>query len=316
MLDLIFETNNLLLVTVGFFLSISAIMVIFSSNPVHAVFFLILVVLCLSSIFIGLGIEFLGVVLIVVYVGAIAVLFLFVVMMLNVRVDQNNVSLFRYLPIIGILIFFLLMEISLFYNSFFFFNLIDPIFDNFIISLYGPEIFYDFQFDALSYYSNIFGPFSVGVLGFKDMQDYYASTLPYLVGDFNHVYFYSQYIPYDLYMSGFLDKPFSIQEPTNIESFGFLVYNSFSLPFILVSIILLIAMIGPIVLTLDHKKSIKRQDIQSQIERDFNRTISIRTSKDKKMQGDHRRVFYDTLSEKFWFYRDSSVKKFKVRNFY
>ena len=84
MLDLIFETNNLLLVTVGFFLSISAIMVIFSSNPVHAVFFLILVVLCLSSIFIGLGIEFLGVVLIVVYVGAIAVLFLFVIIFFTI----------------------------------------------------------------------------------------------------------------------------------------------------------------------------------------------------------------------------------------
>src|SRR5699024_5922460 len=76
MLNLILETNNFLLVIVVFFLSISAIMVIFSANPVHAVFFLILVVLCLSSIFIGLGVEFLGVVLIVVYVGAIAVLFL------------------------------------------------------------------------------------------------------------------------------------------------------------------------------------------------------------------------------------------------
>ena len=62
----------------------SAIMVIFSKNTVHSVFFLILVFVSISILFIMIGAEFLGMIMLIVYVGAVAVLFLFVVMMLNV----------------------------------------------------------------------------------------------------------------------------------------------------------------------------------------------------------------------------------------
>jgi NADH-quinone oxidoreductase subunit J len=62
----------------------SAIMVIFSKNTVYSVFFLILVFVNVSILFIMLGAEFLGMIMLIVYVGAVAVLFLFVVMMLNV----------------------------------------------------------------------------------------------------------------------------------------------------------------------------------------------------------------------------------------
>ena len=62
----------------------SAVMVIFSKNTVYSVFFLILVFVSVSILFIMIGAEFLGIIMLIVYVGAVAVLFLFVVMMLNV----------------------------------------------------------------------------------------------------------------------------------------------------------------------------------------------------------------------------------------
>ena len=92
---------------------VSAIMVIASKNTVHSVFFLILDFISISCLFIMIGAEFLGMIMLIVYVGAVAVLFLFVVMMLNVA--QQNDELFEtptrytHLPIgliISLVIFF------------------------------------------------------------------------------------------------------------------------------------------------------------------------------------------------------------------
>ena len=69
---------------------ISAIMVTTSKNTVHSVFFLILDFISISSLFIMIGEEFLGMIMLIVYVGAVAVLFLFVVMMLNVAQQKNQ----------------------------------------------------------------------------------------------------------------------------------------------------------------------------------------------------------------------------------
>ena len=69
---------------------ISAIMVTASKNTVHSVFFLILDFISISCLFIMIGAEFLGMIMLIVYVGAVAVLFLFVVMMLNVAQQQNQ----------------------------------------------------------------------------------------------------------------------------------------------------------------------------------------------------------------------------------
>ena len=69
---------------------ISAIMVTVSKNTVHSVFFLILDFISISCLFIMIGAEFLGMIMLIVYVGAVAVLFLFVVMMLNVAQQQNQ----------------------------------------------------------------------------------------------------------------------------------------------------------------------------------------------------------------------------------
>ncbi len=92
---------------------ISAIMVTVSKNTVHSVFFLILDFISISCLFIMIGAEFLGMIMLIVYVGAVAVLFLFVVMMLNVAQQKNqwflSTSSSRHIPmglIISTIIFF------------------------------------------------------------------------------------------------------------------------------------------------------------------------------------------------------------------
>ena len=74
----------------SFIAVVSAIMVTVSKNTVHSVFFLILDFISISSLFIMIGAEFLGMIMLIVYVGAVAVLFLFVVMMLNVAKQKNT----------------------------------------------------------------------------------------------------------------------------------------------------------------------------------------------------------------------------------
>ncbi len=77
----------------------SAIMVIFARNPVHSVLFLILTFVNASGLFVLLGAEFLAMILLVVYVGAVAVLFLFVVMMLDIDVAKMREGFLTYMPV-------------------------------------------------------------------------------------------------------------------------------------------------------------------------------------------------------------------------
>jgi NADH-quinone oxidoreductase subunit J len=77
----------------------SAVMVIASKNPVHSVLFLILAFVNAAGLFLLLGAEFLAMILIVVYVGAVAVLFLFVVMMLDVDFAELRQGFLQYLPV-------------------------------------------------------------------------------------------------------------------------------------------------------------------------------------------------------------------------
>ena len=81
----------------------SAVMVIASRNPVHSVLFLILAFVNAAALFVMMGAEFLAMILIVVYVGAVAVLFLFVVMMLDVDFAQLKHGVLQYLPV-GVLV--------------------------------------------------------------------------------------------------------------------------------------------------------------------------------------------------------------------
>ena len=165
----------------------SAVMVIVSRNPVHSVLFLILAFVNAAGLFILMGAEFLGMMLIVVYVGAVAVLFLFVIMMLDVDFVELREGFIQYLPvglvIGGIFLFELLLTVGVW--------VINP-----------------------------------GVA-----------------------------------------KTITAPIPTNVsntEALGLVLYTKYIHYFQLSGMVLLVAMIGAIVLTLRHKASVKRQDINVQ----------------------------------------------------
>lgn len=91
----------------------AAVMVVAARNPVHSVLFLILTFFNAAGLFILIGAEFLAMVLVVVYVGAVAVLFMFVVMMLNVNFVKMRQGVMQYVPIGGLVGLILLVELVL-----------------------------------------------------------------------------------------------------------------------------------------------------------------------------------------------------------
>src|SRR5579871_4028519 len=91
----------------------SALLVIASRNPVHSVLFLILAFFNAAALFILLGAEFLALILLIVYVGAVAVLFLFVVMMLDVDFAELKRGALQYLPLGGLIGLLLVAELAL-----------------------------------------------------------------------------------------------------------------------------------------------------------------------------------------------------------
>ena len=176
----------------------SAFMVIAVKNPVHAVLFLILAFFNAAGLFVELGAEFLAMILVVVYVGAVLVLFLFVVMMLDVDFAELQAGFLKYLPIgatIGIL---LLVELILILSAW----------------VTEPEITAQ------------------------------APTPP-------------------------------ISQISNTAALGQILYTKYVYLFEAAGMILLVAMIGAIVLTLQHKRDIKRQSIARQVERTRERSVEV-----------------------------------------
>ena len=90
----------------------AAVMVISARNPVHSVLFLILAFFNSAGLFVLLGAEFLAMILVVVYVGAVAVLFLFVVMMLDINFVEMRQGFLQYLPIGALIGLILLVELA------------------------------------------------------------------------------------------------------------------------------------------------------------------------------------------------------------
>jgi NADH-quinone oxidoreductase subunit J len=177
----------------------SAFMVIASRNPVHSVLYLILAFVNAAGLFVMLGAEFLAMILIVVYVGAVAVLFLFVVMMLDVDFAELKQGALQYLPI-GLLI--------------------------------GVIFLGELAFVGLTW---VIGP---GVPQ--------AITAP---------------IPSNI---------------ANTEAIGLVLYTKYVYFFEAAGMILLVAMVGAIVLTLQHKVRVRRQVIANQVFRRPEDSIEIR----------------------------------------
>ena len=175
---------------------------VLSRNPVHSVLWLILSFLSSAGLFILLGAEFVAMLMIIVYVGAVAVLFLFVVMMLDVDFASLKAEIAKYLPLGLLIVIVLLMELAM------------------GLAVWVPS-------DG-----------SKMVLGAP--------------------------IPSDTH---------------NTAALGLLIYDQYFLLFQLAGLILLVAMIGAIVLTLRHRKDVKRQDILTQIYRDPDEAISLKDVK-------------------------------------
>ena len=184
----------------------SAIMVIAARNPVHSVLFLILAFVDAAGLFVLVGAEFLAMILIVVYVGAVAVLFLFVVMMLDVDFTELRHGFLNYLPVGGLVGVILLIEL--------FFVIV-----TWVIAPDVPKV--------------IAAPIASDV--------------------------------------------------SNTQALGLVLYTRYVYFFEAAGMILLVAMIGAIVMTLQHKAGVKRQSIAEQVAR--RRSTAIEIVKVKSGQG-------------------------------
>nr|AOX48922.1 NADH dehydrogenase subunit 6 [Gelidium crinale f. luxurians] len=185
----------LLSITFSSFALLSALMVITLTNAVHSVLFLILVFCNVAGLLLLFGAEFLSFMLLIVYVGAIAVLFLFVVMMLNVKVNSSNLNLISLTPLAFL-----------------------------ILALF----FYQFNLTIEE--------FNLTKISFNELRRISWIT--------------------------------EIDNISNIQVIGKVLYTNYSLLFLLSSLILLVAMIGAIVLTMHQRTDVKKQKIEYQLVRD------------------------------------------------
>lgn len=99
------------------FAILSAILVIISKNPIHSVLYLILVFFNSIIILIFLEKDFLAMIFLIVYVGAIAILFLFIVMLLNIKITISNLNILRYIPIAFLFVIIFFIEFNILLNK-------------------------------------------------------------------------------------------------------------------------------------------------------------------------------------------------------
>ena len=107
-----------LFIVISLILLISAVSIIVAKNPIHSVLYLILVFVGSSGLLILLKAEFLGMIFLIIYIGAISVLFLFIIMMLNIRMIELRENLIRYVPITVLIGSILLIEFFYLFFSF------------------------------------------------------------------------------------------------------------------------------------------------------------------------------------------------------
>ncbi|TKZ21718.1 NADH-quinone oxidoreductase subunit J [Shimia litoralis] len=170
---------------------VGGLFTVVSRNPVHSVLWLILAFLSSAGLFVLLGAEFVAMLLVIVYVGAVAVLFLFVVMMLDVDFAELKAEMAQYMPLALLIGVVLLMQFGM----------------------------------------------AVGAWQASDVAEAQRAAV----------------------------APEGVQ---NTEALGLLIYDQYFLLFQLAGLILLVAMIGAIVLTLRHRKDVKRQNVLAQMWRD------------------------------------------------
>ena len=135
-----FFIENIIFLIFSFFLIISSLCTILSNNSIYSVLFLVFSFISASGILFLLECEFIALLFLIIYVGAIAVLFLFVIMMLDIKIVESPKDVFKYLPIGSVLGGFFLIEVFFILNSTLNINpysLNDTFFNNFYINWYG-----------------------------------------------------------------------------------------------------------------------------------------------------------------------------------
>ena len=244
-------------------------MVIRAKNPVYSVLFLILVFCNVSGLLLLLNLDFFAMVFLVVYVGAIAVLFLFVVMMLNVKLAEINDNILRYLPIGGVfgLLFLgeiiLLLEQDLVPVIFYQTQLVLPLTEQwFMFGIFILLSFYNFLWLVVSQPWNIFSAMSQWNTHWIQLKERCQSYETIMDADVN-----------SLNALEYVVWPQTMDQTTTISTIGHVVYTYYLIFFLCASIILLIAMIGSIVLTMHKGVFVKRQDVFEQNTRDFSKTL-------------------------------------------
>lgn len=253
----------------------SGIMVIRSKNPVHSVLFLILVFCNAAGLLILLDLDFFAMIFLVVYVGAIAVLFLFVVMMLHIKLTEMNENILRYLPVGGIIGIIFLIEVLLVVENDFI-----PLLSFHEESFLAYVDYFMYKIKWVFY--SLFGliPMDIvkqGQTANSSMNSQYTA----FTNDLNSLFSSYDHTSIEALKAfqsfQYTQWNFQIENITKIEALGQILYTYYFYFFIMASLILLIAMIGAIVLTGTNTDStvsqVKRQEISEQNSREFSKTI-------------------------------------------
>ena len=250
---------------------ISGVMVICSKNPVHSVLFLILVFCNAAGLLILLDLDFFAMIFLVVYVGAIAVLFLFVVMMLNIKLAEINENVLRYLPIGGLIGLIFLFEVLLVVD-----NDLIPVLSTSSLYMESNSIFsflelLSYKIKGLSILFNANLSYSEYLKDVDNLNTELLTSLAPSASSFRNEALVKDFQSFN-YLS-YTQWPSKIENVTNIEALGQLIYTYYFYFFIIASLILLIAMIGAIVLTMHKGITVKRQEVYEQNTREFAKTI-------------------------------------------
>jgi len=242
----------------SFFVLFSAFMVIRSKNPVYSVLFLILVFCNSAGLLLLLNLDFFALIFLIVYVGAIAVLFLFVVMMLNITVSEVEESIFHYLPIGGFIGFIFFLEFYYLFS------------EEFVaLNTENSGNLWSFM-ETLEFYFFTFISFMLYGLQTENLLCRYQK--------FSESFWSTK--SSDALLFDYVTWPGFIDSKTPVEALGQVLYTYYFYFFLLASVILLVAMIGAIMLTLNQTRAVKRQEVFEQNARDFSQTVQkIRTFK-------------------------------------
>ena len=238
-----------------FFVMFSAFMVIRAKNPVYSVLFLILVFCNSAGLLLLLNLDFFALIFLIVYVGAIAVLFLFVVMMLNIKLTEVHESIFHYLPIGGFVGFIFFLEFYFLFNQ----EIVPLHLDNFSQQNDSFLVFQFYLFAILAFLK-----YGFTTTNFSEKFQLYSDS------------FFEKLANIDKFSSNHIDYviwPTLIDSKTPVEALGQVLYTYYSYFFIVASLILLISMIGAIMLTLNPNRAVKRQQVFEQNARDFAQTV-------------------------------------------